>query len=270
MPPRHPVRQLITRCKNQMIAMDAASVARRRRNAVSFRRHVDDLEWRKNPRTALSRGFQQCKRGLPRIDHQISKAQERRGPRDSKLVMERSAVQEAARQTACAPRFVLAIELLSVEDVAREIERIAPRDVGHVQFTEPRRERFHRQARSAPGADGPLLADLARERRQRRVDFILHERGTRDRRALGEAALVDDHDLSSRGCQRISNQGSGNAGADHEHVGRDVAVEAVTRHGRRASALPDRASAAQISFCGSHRSALAADALLQCHWSGTP
>ena len=84
----------------------------------------------------------------------------------------------------------------AIEHIAREIKRIARRDVGDAEFCRSRAasastaSRERRQARI-----GVALADLARQLDQRRVDLVLHQRGAGRGRALGRAAPVHHHDL---------------------------------------------------------------------------
>ncbi len=48
-------------------------------------------------------------------------------------------------QAGRASRVVLARKLFLVEDIARQIEHIAPLDAGNAELAEPSRERIHRE-----------------------------------------------------------------------------------------------------------------------------
>ena len=213
-----------------------------------------DIRRRENARAVGGCRLQQRQRRLARIDHEVAVAHQRRGPRDAKLVAQRLAVEEAARQAGGPSRLVLALELVAVQHIAGEIERVAARDVGDAEFVEARGERVHGEARAPPGAHGVVLADLAREHDQRRVDLVLHERGAGDRRALGQAALVDDGDLPPADGEGVGDHRAGDAGADDEHVGLDVPRQAFVRHRWRAAAGPDRMPGSQVSSGRGHRS----------------
>ena len=192
------MRQLVAGREHEMPAMDAPPIGRRRRHAALARRNVDDILRRKNPRAVGGRRLQERQRGLARIDREVAVTHQRGGARDP----EPRRAAPCGRGSGSAGRRPAAPHARArarrVQHIAGEIERVASRDVGHAQLVEARGERVHREARATPGAHRLLLADLAREHDQRRVDLVLHERGAGDRRALGEAAPVDDGDLARR------------------------------------------------------------------------
>ena len=84
-----------------------------------------------------------------------------------------------------------------VQNISREIERVAAQDAGDTEFAKTRRERIDREARPPPRAYGLFLSDLAPEFGERGVDFILDKRSAGRRRALGKAALVDEGNVET-------------------------------------------------------------------------
>jgi hypothetical protein len=68
----------------------------------------------------------------------------------------------------------------------------------------------------------------------------------------------DHRDRHSGGRERIGHESTGDAGADYEHIRRDVPQKALMCDGRSAAALPYRTSASQIPSLSGH-------SLLQSH-----
>ena len=65
-------------------------------------------------------------------------------------------------------------------------------------------------------------------------------------RAFRRPAPVHHRDPQTAVAQRVRHHRAGDAGADHQHVGLDIALERLVRDGRGAALLPDRASGPQI------------------------
>ena len=182
----------------------------------------------------------------PRIDGEIAVAEQRRRPRDAEALPQARAVEKAARQASGAPRAMLAHQPVAIEHVAREVEGVAGRHVGHAELAKPRRDGIDREPRAPPGARSIALADPARQLDQRRVDLVLHQGGAGRGRALGRAAAVHHHDVHALPAKRIGHHGAGDAGADHQHLGLEVARQRPMRERRCAMLLPDRTAGAQV------------------------
>jgi len=246
MPTWHAVGKLISGRKDKVGAMNASPVRQRRGHTARLRRDVGDVQRRKNPRAGGDGGIQQRERGLPWIDDKVVVAHQRRDPCHSKPVVQLPATQKSTRQSARPARLVLASKSSGAELIAGEVEGIPSRDVGEPKLAKPRCERFHCQARPAPGAYGRLHADLARELDQRRIDFVLHQRGACQGRTFRKAALVDDGDLQPGRRQRIGDKCAGEAGTYHQHVSLVILGQARARDSGRGATLPDRAAASQV------------------------
>ena len=253
---RHLLRQFVAGREHEVLGADAPAV----RRSVAMTRvlrgiDIDDLGRCEDARALRHCGAQHRERRLARIDRQIAVADESSLAPEAEALAQRLAREIAARQPCSAPGVVLLCKAVGIEHVAREIETVAARGVRHAEFGNTSHNRIHRQSRAAPRADRVALADLARELDQRRVDLVLHQRRAGGGRALGRSAPVHHHDLDAGHGQRIGDHRAGDAGADHQHVGLDVARQGTVRDGGGAVSFPDRAAGPQILWFRNHTGA---------------
>ena len=77
----------------------------------------------------------------------------------------------------------------------------------------------------------------------------------------GSSLRSTTHDREPGLGQRIGDHRAGDAGADDQHIGLEIAAEACMANFSRVAAFPDRASGAQISCFGDHGTLLRSSGL---------
>jgi ferritin-like metal-binding protein YciE len=250
--------ELVTGRENKLIALDPAAVGSRDRHTALSGRDFRHFRRHEKARPIGVCGPQQCERAFPWIDHQIAVAHDRPGPGDPKLLAKRPAVEESAWQTGSATRLMLPLELFAAKNIAGEVERVAARNIGNTQLVQPRGKGFHSKAAAAPCAGRLFLADLAGKFVQGSVNLVLNQCSACHGGTERKPPLVDHRDRHSGGRERIGHEGTGDAGADYEHIRRDVPQKASMCDGRSVAPLPYWASASQIPSLSGH-------SLLQIH-----
>ena len=109
------------------------------------------------------RRIEQRNRRLSRIDGEVAVSQQRGRSRNAKSRSQLAALEEMARQPGGAPGLVLAHQSVTIERVAREIERVACGDVRHLKLAQPRRNCVDRKPGAPPRALRVPLADFSRQ-----------------------------------------------------------------------------------------------------------
>ena len=107
----HAMRQLVTGRKHELSASNAATICSRYRDADPLGLTSSISVGRKGARPLTAAAFNSASALFLRIDHEVAIAHDRGSTRNSELLAERFAVQESARQSGGAARFVLAFEL---------------------------------------------------------------------------------------------------------------------------------------------------------------
>ena len=191
---------------------------------ASFGIDIDDVD-RAEDFAVLRRGrVEQRERGLARIDREVAVAQQRGRPCDAEPRAKLLAVEKAAREARGAARLVLAHQLVAVEHIAREIKRIAHRDVGDAKLLA-----------AAPPAHRPQAASAARRAPRPAVPILrasLISGVSISYCTSAVLAVVEPLAGPRRSTtatfkplsrKRVGQHRPGDAGADHQHVGFDIA-----------------------------------------------
>jgi hypothetical protein len=83
--------------------------------------------------------------------------------------------------------------------------------------------------------------------RQWRVDLMQHHGGGCGGRALQQRAPVAEDHMQSGGAQRIGHHGTGNTGANDEHVAARIAAQGGARRQRDTMGLPQGSAVVQVA-----------------------
>ncbi len=194
--------------------------------AVALRLDGEHLDRRQQPRTTTERCAQEAGGQPARVGGEIVVAEDRGAARYAEALVHLAGREKGDLQSGPAARIGFLAQRMLIQQIALQIEAVTL-DAGRVDAEVPhaRPQRLKRKAGAAPDTLRAFLANLFRQLRKRRIDFILQQRSRCRRRAGNRPAAIDDDHRQTGFAQCVGDHSAADARADHQHIRRKIAYQ---------------------------------------------